>query len=156
MVTYALHKLPKRQDGGVTGHGSGYRVLRELSQVAAFSVIYICETICLNRRGFQNGVSPQNAAVLKPYEKANRNFVAVATVLHQLGKTKTSLLFEHPVKFSWQPNSQQKAKQWNLRSSFHCPCRHFIPPKHGRCRLGWSAMPRAASLKSGSDICFGC
>ena len=25
---------------------------------------YICETICLNRRGFQNGVSPQNAAVL--------------------------------------------------------------------------------------------
>lgn len=55
---------------------------------------YICETICLNRRGFQNGVSPQNAAVLKPYEKANRNFVAVATVLHQLGKTKTSLLFE--------------------------------------------------------------
>ena len=39
-------------------------------------------------------MSPQNAAVLKPYEKANRNFVAVATVLHQLGKTKTSLLFE--------------------------------------------------------------
>lgn len=38
MVTYALHKLPKRQDGGVTGHGFGYRVLRELSQVATFSV----------------------------------------------------------------------------------------------------------------------
>ena len=38
MVMYALHKLPKRQDGGVTGHGFGYRVLRELSQVAAFSV----------------------------------------------------------------------------------------------------------------------
>ena len=38
MVTYALHKFPKRQDGGVTGHEFGYRVLRELSQVAAFSV----------------------------------------------------------------------------------------------------------------------
>lgn len=38
MVTYALHKFPKRQDGGVTGHGFGYRVLRELSQVAVFSV----------------------------------------------------------------------------------------------------------------------
>ena len=172
MVTYALHKFPKRQDGGVTGHEFGYRVLRELSQVAAFSVtillhlsnlfvIYWETNIYLRNKLLKSPRLPEwcvaaKCCCVKPYEKANRNFVAVATVLHQLGKTKTSVLFEHPVKFSWQPNSQQKAKQWNLRSSFHCPCRHFIPPKHGRCRLGWSAMPRAASLKSGSDICFGC
>ena len=77
MVTYALHKFPKRQDGGVTGHGFGYRVLpsRHIFRDNSFASLklvcdllrdetYICETICLNRRGFQNGVSPQNAAVL--------------------------------------------------------------------------------------------
>ena len=86
MVTYALHKFSKRQDGGVTGHGypkdriwlsrsaralQSRRIFRDNSFTSLKLVCdllrdetYICETICLNRLGFQNGVSPQNAAVL--------------------------------------------------------------------------------------------
>ena len=74
-----------RQDGGVTEHGLGYRLVRELSEPFIgkhhhifcdnfFTSIklacdllrddtYICGTIRSNRRGFPNSLSPQTAEV---------------------------------------------------------------------------------------------